>query len=453
MTKAINHLILISFMFLFVCLPFPASSNEGDKVITIEVTGEGKAPIRNDAVASARRTALVLAKRDAVEKGFGAAVSIEMLPNKREVLSKTEGALSYEIVEEVEKDGFYIVTISARMSIPRELIDSNPLSDEGRETYTGHKPLVEELPYGLINWQEGYLIAHGTGNWPKEADEKKGELMARRAAVADAQAKALEMINGIRVDAESQVKGLVEKEKGLYYKVNGIVREASVIGESKTKPYKVSIKVPITGIKGMGIVFYDARKKEKKAPLSEEGETEGGYTGIVIDARGTGLKPAFFPEIVDEKGKEVYSVDKVGKEAFIKRGVAGYALAEEEAITNGRVGANPLFIKAEGFRYPMYAALGSVTLPQWFLAEGKKVEEKRRRQGVSPLTIKGLQSGGALKANIVISSSDAEKMASKKGFSKIFKESRVIILTDSSIGGTEGKAPYGGVFIADSRMP
>ena len=38
-------------------------------------------------------------------------------------------------------------------------------------------------------------------------------------------------------------------------------------------------------------------------------------------------------------------------------------------------------------------------------------------------------------------------MASKKGFSKIFKESRVIILTDSSIGGTEGKLPSG-IFIA-----
>ncbi|MBI4745732.1 MAG: hypothetical protein HY786_04120 [Deltaproteobacteria bacterium] len=448
MTKTANHLLMLSFLFLFVSLPFRAYSNESDKEITIDVTGEGRAPIRNDAVAAARRTAIVLAKRDAVEKGFGAVVAVEMLPNKREVFSKTEGDLSFEIVDEMEKDGFYIVTISARMSIPRELIDSNPLTEEGRETYSGYKPLVEELPYGVINWQEGYLVSHGTGNWPEDEDEKKGELMARRAAVADAQAKALEMISGIRVDAENQVKGLVEKEKALYYKVNGIVRDASVIGETKTRPYKVSIKVPITGIKGVGIVFYDARRKEKKAPLSDDGETEGVYTGIIVDARGTGLKAAFFPEIVDEKGKEVYSVDKVGKDAFIKRGVAGYALAEEEAITNGRAGANPLFIKAEGFRYPVYASLGSITLPQWFVAEGKKVEERRRRQGVSPLAIKGLQSGGALKANVIISSSDAEKMASKKGFSKIFKESRVIILTDSSIGGTEGKLPSDGIFIA-----
>ncbi|UCG77887.1 MAG: hypothetical protein JSV21_09985 [Nitrospirota bacterium] len=436
----LNNSFVASLLLMFFAFFQTPSIGSAEETVRVEIVGEGIAPVKTT-VSVAKRVALILAKRDAIEKGLGASVSVKMIPNIREVRSDLEGTLSYDILSEGEKDGAYFVYIRSFVEIPSELIEKYSLTEDDREVYTGLKPLVEEFPNGTINWQDGFLISYGVGEWPSDKEGKEAELLARRAAVIDAQANALEMINGIRVDAEEQLKGLLSKDKELFYRIEGIVRSASIESEEANRPYRVNIKVPLTGIKGLGVEIYSKVVKKKKVmPGRGSDKADEGITGIVIDARGTGLRTALFPMVLDNTGRQIYSVEMVDEASFIKRGVVGYTTGVPETNTE-RVGLNPLYINAISTEYALLASSDETFMPSGgpLVAENHENKKRRkRRQGNNPLKVKGVRSDGPLKANVVISGSDAKKIESDKDLSKLFKESRVIIITDSSIGGTEG---------------
>ena len=442
MDKINNYLlrlaILAAIFILVFTIPGTVLALEGDSSggITLEVIGSGSAPVKGK-ISNARKTALLLAKRNAAEKGLGAAVSVEMLPNRREVISSVEGSISYNIMEEGQAGDLYNVTILAKLAIPAELMDSYGLSDDERETWTGYKPLVEKFPGGEINWQEGYILAYGTGKRPDKTRESNAGLLARRAAVVDAQARALEIINGIRVDAESQVKSLFDEDSSLFYRIEGLVRDATVVDETKGDPYSVTLKVPITGVKGLSLIFYKRMLKQRELPPpTGEKSASSQYTGLVIDARGTGIQTAMFPSVVTNNGDEIYSVASVDSDAFIRRGVAGYALAEMD-VNEESVGENPLVIRVASLDERSVLTLH--TANSLLIAQDTREKKRRtKRQGHAPLKLKGLGSGGKLRANLVISDSDAAIISASGEFSQLFKESRVVILTDPQIGGTEG---------------
>lgn len=71
----------------------------------------------------------------------------------------------------------------------------------------------------------------------------------------------------------------------------------------------------------------------------------GKATGIVIDGRGLGLKPALLPRIVDAQGQEIYVGQVVTRTNAVEQGVAGYAKDVNAAANNFRVTDNPAVIK------------------------------------------------------------------------------------------------------------
>jgi hypothetical protein len=88
------------------------------------------------------------------------------------------------------------------------------------------------------------------------------------------------------------------------------------------------------------------------APDLQTGTTvafKGGVaTGLVIDARGLGLRPALLPKVVDQQGQEVYVGQVVTRTNAVEQGVAGYAKDVNAAANNFRVTDNPAVIKALG---------------------------------------------------------------------------------------------------------
>jgi hypothetical protein len=85
--------------------------------------------------------------------------------------------------------------------------------------------------------------------------------------------------------------------------------------------------------------------------LPQSGSTvafKGGVaTGLVIDARGLGLRPALLPKIVDQQGQEVYVGQVVTRTNAVEQGVAGYAKDVNAAANNFRVTDNPAVIKGQ----------------------------------------------------------------------------------------------------------
>lgn len=84
-------------------------------------------------------------------------------------------------------------------------------------------------------------------------------------------------------------------------------------------------------------------------PAPQSGATvafKGGVaTGLVIDARGLGLKPALLPKIVDQQGQELYVGQVVPRTNAVEQGVAGYAKDVNAAANNFRVTDNPAVMK------------------------------------------------------------------------------------------------------------
>ena len=80
----------------------------------------------------------------------------------------------------------------------------------------------------------------------------------------------------------------------------------------------------------------------------------GGYTGLVINAKNSGLVRTFCPAIYDTNGRAIYGVHNVDKKYAIDYGVVGYAKGEDgwDKVLAGtsRAGNNPLNINIVSVR-------------------------------------------------------------------------------------------------------
>jgi len=70
------------------------------------------------------------------------------------------------------------------------------------------------------------------------------------------------------------------------------------------------------------------------------------YTGLVVDARGTGLLPAMAPRILNEDGIEAYSQTYVQPAKLTDQGIVAYVPDMPSAEANPRVTNYPLVVKA-----------------------------------------------------------------------------------------------------------
>ena len=110
-------------------------------------------------------------------------------------------------------------------------------------------------------------------------------------------------------------------------------------------------------------------------------------TGLVVDARGLGLKPALLPRILDEGGGEIYSTRQVSRQIAVDQGLVGYAKEVAAAQRNIRVTDKPLLVK-------------------------------------------GIKAAGKEKTDVVVPESDASVIVAAASASKFLEKSRVIIVYD-----------------------
>jgi hypothetical protein len=113
----------------------------------------------------------------------------------------------------------------------------------------------------------------------------------------------------------------------------------------------------------------------------------GTYTGLVVDARGLGVRPAMAPKIMDENGQEVYGSRYVDREWAVKTGMVGYDKDVGRARTNDRVTNNPLVVK-------------------------------------------GVKASGANKADVVISSADAANVHAASANMSFLDKCKVMFIVD-----------------------
>ena len=206
---------------------------------------------------------------------------------------------------------------------------------------------------GTINWQDQILQSTGIG-----APNPKMPLAAQRAGALEAAKRIalrniLETVKGMSITSETTVENAMISSDIINTKVSGIVRNFKVVATRymSTGDVEVDVEIPMSGIltetllpqhgmlmsPGQGIPGYQ--------PSAMSGQS-GVFTGLIIDARGTGLRPAMAPKIIDTQGNEVYGTGYVNREYAVQIGVVGYEKDLNRAKGNERVTNNPLVVKA-----------------------------------------------------------------------------------------------------------
>ena len=199
---------------------------------------------------------------------------------------------------------------------------------------------------GLVDWTDQMIREIGIGapnpNLPIGAQRASAIEAAKRVALRNL----LERVQGMNITSEVTVQEYMVVSDVIYNRVEGAVRGFRVI-DTRYKSdgsVEVEVEVPLSGI--FSTVLPDYIPMDGGAVPYDGTPTSAVYTGLIIDARGLGLRPALAPKISDQNGMEVYGTGSVSRDYATQIGVVGYEKDLNRARANERVTNNPLVIKA-----------------------------------------------------------------------------------------------------------
>ncbi len=170
-----------------------------------------------------------------------------------------------------------------------------------------------------------------------------------RVTKADAYRKALELIKEVQVTSETTVNNFILQSDVIRTKVEGMIRGLKEEGEpvylndgTIEQWYTFPMQGNFTGLMFDQIVPPGTPPQPPPVQFSQGGQV---FSGLIVDARGLGVKPAMAPKILDEDGREVYGSAYVNREWAIEQGMTGYSKDVAAAQNNPRVTATPIIVK------------------------------------------------------------------------------------------------------------
>jgi hypothetical protein len=202
---------------------------------------------------------------------------------------------------------------------------------------------------GTINWQDQIIKSTGIG-----APNPKMPLAAQRAGALEAAKRValrnlLETVKGMTINSETTVENAMISSDIINTRVSGVVRNFKVVDQRYMSDgsVEVDVEIPLSG------VLTDALLPVQPGMPMAPGQGYQGtfsqqsavFTGLIIDAKGTELRPAMAPKIVDEQGNEIYGTGYVSRDYAVQIGVVGYEKDVNRASKNERVTDNPLVVK------------------------------------------------------------------------------------------------------------
>jgi len=227
---------------------------------------------------------------------------------------------------------------------------------------------------GLVDWSNQMIRATGIGspnpNMPETAQRAGAIDAAKKAALRNL----LETVKGMTLDSETTVRNFMVENDVINTRVSGIVRNFTVVDTKymSTGDIEVTIEMPLSGALSDALLppqmggatlasaggavcpccgqpwpagkpFPAGMSVNQPAPISSAG---GAVTGLVIDTKGLGIRPAMAPKVLDESGQELYGSKYVSREWAVQIGMVGYDKDVNRARSNDRVADNPLVVKA-----------------------------------------------------------------------------------------------------------
>jgi hypothetical protein len=208
-------------------------------------------------------------------------------------------------------------------------------------------------PNAWVNWTTGIATAKGIGIPPKNpASALQAKEMAKSAAWAVALRNLLEAVKGVRVDSMTLVKNFVMTNDEVRTRVEGMVKGAKLVKEQEMPDgsFETTVEMKLTGDFSSVVLPKPSPRTDPlpqyKKPVVDGHPVSKSYSGLVVDARGTGAHTALAPRILNEQGDEAYSVAYVEQRDVAEQGIAIYVPDLPSAQANPRVTSTPLLVKA-----------------------------------------------------------------------------------------------------------
>jgi len=221
-------------------------------------------------------------------------------------------------------------------------------------------------------WENNMVTAKGYGIAPKNASTlQQIRSSSRRAAIMDAYRALAEQVKGVHITAETTIKSQILSGDIVESKVSAIISGAEVLSEEfgADGSCVVVVGIPVYGGTNSiaNVAFKPTDKKDFPRPTNQF-QSEGNYTGLIIDCGDLDLKPVLSPVIRNADNQAIYSYDNLERGKLIASGMVGYVtnkkiysrLSYAAQIKNklmlltstvtgndlSRAGNNPLIIKA-----------------------------------------------------------------------------------------------------------
>ena len=193
-----------------------------------------------------------------------------------------------------------------------------------------------------IKWDDGYLQVKAGGT-------------ALPAARNDAYRKLAEMAEGVAVDGVTLVKNAMIADETVRGRVQDRIRGAIIVSEQvRDRPGGGVWAEVVVGLRLRGAgslaesvgAWAAARPVDPYRPDLAFRVSES-YTGLIVDASDADFLPALAPRLLEEDtGRVVFGPQMVLHAALSQQGLVGYAVAMSDARQTGRAGANPLIVRA-----------------------------------------------------------------------------------------------------------
>lgn len=219
--------------------------------------------------------------------------------------------------------------------------------------------VIEHTDHGRINWSRGLLLAEGVAAPETPVGERSAD---RQADVAEARRRSLqalsETVMEVSIQGAWRVRGLAESSDLVAAKIKDMVRQARITGQEYLSDGTVAVSMEMSLFGGFSQLVLPPEIKSIES-LKTVGEPPGAqsaldsaknsesrpFTGLVIDARELGCRPALFPRVVDEAGNEVYGSAFASREYAVQKGMSGYTMDAAAAVADDRVAPHPMTIK------------------------------------------------------------------------------------------------------------
>jgi len=232
----------------------------------------------------------------------------------------------------------------------------------------GASDAVEEVDNGAMNYSTGWVTSTGIGAIsPLAQNPGMARATAVRAAKMDALRNLLEAVMAITVTSETTVRGSAIENDVIKTSVEGMVKGAKMLdlnGDGKIDyssdirylsdtSIEIEMGVHMSGISSIvlpptGYAVDPAPAEGAPPTAATSAPASGTTTGLIVDARGIGTRPAMSPKILDQNGNVVYGPSSFTRDYAIKYGVAGYSKDIEAAKSDPRVVGNPMVVRGIG---------------------------------------------------------------------------------------------------------